>query len=98
MLILLTIITSLSLNTIAQSKTLEQCDAVLQKCDTAVRDLEAERAALKGVISAKDLQIKAEADEVLRLRRKDDSVLSNPYFIFGAGLLIGGLAYGLLKK
>jgi hypothetical protein len=80
-------IATLSVNTTSyanENNDAPTCDEVLTACDEAVKALE------KEVLTLKDLNA-LRADEVARLREREDTLERNKWIWLGAGLLVGVL-------
>ncbi len=73
------------------------CDDVLRACDRSVKDLEAERAALQGLVGVQGKALEAERAEVARVRRAYDSRTS-PLVWIGLGVLAGAAGAIYLSK
>jgi hypothetical protein len=82
----------------ADTRTVEECELVLKACDKAITGLEKETKLLREGLVLSGKALEASQAENKRLRARADAwYRENPALLFIGGVLIGGVAYGLLK-
>lgn len=74
------------------------CDRTLKACDKLVKGLQTEIKNREALLDAVEAYQRTQSKEIERLRSKQDSLLNNKWFWFGAGIIAGGLTFGYVTR